>query len=265
MKRNDRIFTKTLLLFTTGLILAGCWSGKQVSPTPTAIGSLTLVATTSSLEIQTTTLPTISAAITEQEYRERWLIHPPCPPPCWEGLTPGKTTAKEAVTILESNPLFTNVALWESPILNDKTGSVLWDFAINGEIFGNEARFSTETEDQIIFMINPWTPLVTLGKLIDAFGEPSHIIASVTPPIHPEDVESWAVYVVWLSKGITFLTVGSVPFPVIDEKFTSNGLQYFTPRLEDYVKLVNPDLIKQMKPWRGYGPFEMYYTPETGP
>ncbi len=45
----------------------------------------------------------------------------------------------------------------------------------------------------------------------------------------------------------------------------ANSVAYFTLGLEGYAKLVNPDLIDQLKPWQGYGDFEEYYVPETAP
>jgi hypothetical protein len=37
-------------------------------------------------------------------YAERWLQGIPCTPPCWEGVTPGQTTVRDAIRIWNDNP-----------------------------------------------------------------------------------------------------------------------------------------------------------------
>src|SRR5262245_17799626 len=41
----------------------------------------------------------------------RWLLGVPCRAPCWEGVTPGKTIAEEAVTIFRQSPILKNVQI----------------------------------------------------------------------------------------------------------------------------------------------------------
>ncbi|HSQ18189.1 MAG TPA: hypothetical protein VLM83_10855, partial [Anaerolineales bacterium] len=47
--------------------------------------------------------------VTLEQLRNRWISGTPCAPPCWEGITPGQTSADEAIEILISNPMITNV------------------------------------------------------------------------------------------------------------------------------------------------------------
>src|SRR5947209_4744604 len=54
-----------------------------------------------------TITPTIGATkpAPPPDWQYRWLKGIPCKPPCFEGITPGKTTAEEAVKLLQQNPM----------------------------------------------------------------------------------------------------------------------------------------------------------------
>lgn len=105
---------------------------------------------------------------------ERWLSSPVCQPPCWEGITPGETTAKEAHKKLSALP---NVERLWLPSEYTSTHVLSWDMAgCDGSTWGS-VYFEKYPDDKI-----EWLDLhtsceesnITLQEMIHAFGTPQY-------------------------------------------------------------------------------------------
>jgi hypothetical protein len=113
-------------------------------------------------------------------YPKLWLKGDSCSLPCWQGITPGITTAEEAVVILNSSPAIkTGSAL---TIEHGADGQVTWDWL--GSEDGGYARYDARDPNHTIYAIRPLfgfisgiNPVFTLDEVIKTYGEPSHIAA----------------------------------------------------------------------------------------
>ena len=97
-----------LLVIVYGI--GGCQRGPEGQITPTSAAD---------------PLQTPDQTLSVDQLRERWLSGIPCALPCWEGVTPGRTSAGEAAQILNANPLFSAVAIDNS----GDTGFVTFKFS----------------------------------------------------------------------------------------------------------------------------------------
>jgi hypothetical protein len=99
------------------------------------------------------------------------LKNPTCNPPCWEGITPGKTKSEEAYNILTKIP-YVKVEVYNFEAFNGKQTE--WDIG-NGS-GGGVAKIDIKTD--IVSEISIWIKkdTVQLGELINIYGMPSHII-----------------------------------------------------------------------------------------
>lgn len=109
-------------------------------------------------------------------YARRWLIAPVCAPPCWEGVTPGATTVRQALDILDQNPGI----IAGSARATD--GYVIWRW--KGSAHGGEARYDPDDPQQRIVHIRPFYEYMpgahgafTLAEVMQRYGAPSHIRA----------------------------------------------------------------------------------------
>lgn len=90
------------------LILVVISSGACVSMTKAPLSTLP-VASSPVETARPSPSPTEMSSLTEsalpEDWSYRWLKGIPCRPPCWEGITPGQTTAREAEEILRQSPI----------------------------------------------------------------------------------------------------------------------------------------------------------------
>ncbi|HUS15753.1 MAG TPA: hypothetical protein VM536_12140 [Chloroflexia bacterium] len=111
-------------------------------------------------------------------FAQHWLAGTPCRPPCWEGVTPGQTTVREALRILRNDSGIQprSVVTQEDSLYNWAWGYIRWNW-IDGQP-GGEAEYRMGAADPVIDAINPYLPgSVTLQQVIDRYGQPTHIRA----------------------------------------------------------------------------------------
>jgi len=95
----------------------------------------------------------------------------PCEAPCWNGIVPGETSFRDAKIIVEDDARFTNV---EEVELEEATEERLFSFA-EGE--GNTCcQVLSETGDVIDSMLLFLAPEMTVGDIIDKFGDPTYLL-----------------------------------------------------------------------------------------
>ncbi|MBZ0297962.1 MAG: hypothetical protein K8L99_35745, partial [Anaerolineae bacterium] len=96
----------------------------------------------------------------------------PCAAPCFRGITPGETSWRDAITILEDNPDFTNVqtqADEESDAIQ-----AAWQEGDNQTC----CQMASEDGETVSLVFLRTAPLMNMGELIDAFGDPTYLIGS---------------------------------------------------------------------------------------
>src|SRR5690349_9248452 len=138
MKRNIRLIVWCVLLLIFGV---SCKSANTSTPSPSA-----------TLEIP-------------PNWWISWLAHPVCKSPCWQNITPGKTTRDEAIAILEHAPGVV--------ITYDNKDGLSWNFGTKTEE-GNIIL----SEDGIVSSI--WMDSISDRKLflktiVASYGYPKYV------------------------------------------------------------------------------------------
>lgn len=181
---------------------------------------------------------------------QEWLKTSTCPPPCWEGITPGKTTLYDisATTISEKYKLRFNepVAfpptayyfLWTNTKGNDQTTAVS----------AGTVSMKDMTIDSIEFKFGHLGSLVTVDDVISRFGEPD-LVGLKTEMLRCEAVLFYENNHVWLE-----LEGKPIKESYLIDKNTHLTWSYYLSdnardeRLELFQK---PEL--QIITWGGYG------------
>lgn len=89
----------------------------------------------------------------------------PCGPPCFRGITIGKTTFTEAVSILRNDKSFKNVQT------QDKPAAATWAGA-NGEVCCQLTANEAGVVNSIVLKL---APRVTVGQVISKYGPPQYV------------------------------------------------------------------------------------------
>lgn len=94
----------------------------------------------------------------------------PCSAPCWNGITPGETTFRDAMIIVEDDGRFKNVKEVES---EEETEERLFGFSegdanVCCQIYSREG----DVVESMLFLL---APEMTLGEVIDKYGEPTYL------------------------------------------------------------------------------------------
>ena len=218
---------------------------------------------------ESTKSPDEVVVVGADELRRRWLGGTPCRPPCWEGIVPGEASAIEMGNTLDTNALFSKVEVRASPLPGVRTGHVSFEGKMvleDGAVrpWGGDALFDYTTSEQIIYVIRVGFPETCLGDLIQAYGEPSHVMAYGSPAPDIDGPYTWQLDILWVPQGLTMQTGGFSELRVEEGLGLSSAL-FFPPTLEGYGKATNPFFLDYVKPWRGYADFDTYFEPTPTP
>jgi hypothetical protein len=188
-------------------------------------------------------------------WQNRWLLDIPCRLPCWENITPGKTTAHEAKALLENNPLVTNVEMGA----HQDQGEVNWDWA-NGTP-GGQLKFHNNTPGKIIYSIEPsyvnYPAYYKLGTIIKAFGEPDYVEALAGISLLDKK-RSYNLYYFYSKIGVSISAGDGGTKPVLSGDLFVNAFGFndtdpngvFMQNIKN-----NPGMIL---PWEGYKNYDFY-------
>src|SRR5262245_57752922 len=106
-----------LLLILAGLVACGA------TPPADSQGPVQITLRTP-VPLFTLPTPPPKTARPVSEMQRGWLRDTPCQAPCWEGITPGQTSVKEAVEILNRHPFTTDPRFGSLP--SDEEGTLVW-------------------------------------------------------------------------------------------------------------------------------------------
>ena len=210
-------------------------------------------------------LPGVPSIAQPEDWSYRWLKGIPCRAPCWEGITPGQTTAEEEVQILQRSPIVTAVKITAIPGAPD-VGVVEWNWTNTGRR-GGGAEFHAQTPSSPIYLVAPIFPVsFKLGDVIQAYGEPSHIIAS---SYYGPDIDSGVFYdlsILYLPQGFIIGVAGGRVKPTLSVDTLSEAVVFFAPGEEglrsafQWAAAYPNGLI----PWQGMKDFDYYCRDEAG-
>lgn len=223
--------------------------------------SLTITATNvvtnlpSNLNIATKTI------ISSQDWQYRWLKSIPCLPPCFEGITPGKTTAQEALEILKKNPLITDAKLLPP---QGEYSYVVWNWvgitpqSAKGSSGGN-LFYETRSSNQLIYLIWPFfSTSFKLSDIIKAYGDPSHVIVGYET--HQGQIARYYIYIIYLMQGFVVSIPENNPIiPIISSDLLLEKPQFFIPNADGLEK-IKPSLFSKnlLVSWQGFKDFRFY-------
>jgi len=215
------------------------------------------------LELPTPPPKTLQAITTD--IQRHWLIQSPCAPPCWEGITPGKTQLQEAISILNKHPLITNIEFYK---LSQHDTRVNWTWN-HPELGGGSLGFSQDSSDPIIEWINVDYPQsFTLAEIRDVYGDPSHVIpfAGVAALSHTNRSSMiFDLTIIYLDHGFAVRTERELNLiPSIRETMRVTGsITFFAPKSASTDETPSPLLQrfvgdKDFIPWQGFQDFVFY-------
>jgi len=93
----------------------------------------------------------------------------PCDAPCWNNITPGETSFRDALIIVQDDITLANV---EEVELEEDQGFVIGFSAKDGNLCCQMYSIDGEVIDSILLQV---APQITLGEVIDKYGEPNYI------------------------------------------------------------------------------------------
>jgi hypothetical protein len=145
---------------------------------------ITPVQITLSTPVPTLTPPPKIAQPFTSDLRTRWLAGKPCAPPCWEGITPGKTRLAEAIKILNYHPQITNIRVYPADGHDGAVIEWFWSDMPRGGgrldfrwIDPYDAVDQQDVGDPIVTQISvSFSGHFSLRTIMDAYGEPSHVV-----------------------------------------------------------------------------------------
>lgn len=192
-------------------------------------------------------------------WEQNWLAGVPCRAPCWEGITPGKTTFTELVPLLQNNPEIEKINYYEP---GDRLyNEITWDSLTQKNSFGRVVYDLSSTIVIKVDLAFPYT--FTLGEVIAVYGEPSHVLAMAGRNVErPKEID-YRLTLFWQSQGLALSW--SVPYPghtpKVDPNLIFHSVGFFEPTtqgLEGFIALGNKAQIPFLEVWKGYTDFQKY-------
>lgn len=195
---------------------------------------------------------------------QHWQKDAACRPPCWAGITPGQTTVKEAVTILNRHPSITDIKFHS--LASDTEEALTWRW-IGSESGGGMLGFLEHSATPVVdWMAIHFGQEYSLYQIIDTFGEPTHVVPSYmdTSTAHFGRTIFYDFALIYLSQG--FYVEANRTFanpPTVAPGMAWTGRVHFFPR--DVMSLAKserdsalPFTSAELIPWRGFQNFDVY-------
>jgi hypothetical protein len=193
-------------------------------------------------------------------WERTWLTGIPCRPPCWEGITPGQTNASEAEQLLRQLPEVDVLKQGQSVTPPPPYETIYWSWKNN---YGSGSVLSSLDTSAVFDIRLAFPHDFTLGEVIEAYGQPSHVLAMASRNLEKLDETDYILEIYWQSKGIRIEPSQQYPphRPVIDSNLTSHSVDFFEPGaagLEHTVEFGNPAHLKFLTPWKGFVDYREY-------
>lgn len=238
------------------VVLVSCSIVQNQSTTPAA--NVPTMVTTETPVVAT---PTGTNLPPPQDWQYRWLKKIPCGAPCLEGITPGKTTASEAMEILSQNPLVKNVR--REPSYGYKWESVSWNWVVSGQT--GDAFYPHSNSETIITITPHFGMYYSFRDVVQAYGEPTHIVAIARQLISERPTLCQEARFVYVPYGLELRSDCNSKLE-LNENISFLGASFFIPTREGYESIDetarrHPDW---MIPWQGFKGFEYYCRDEQG-
>ncbi len=232
-----------------------------MSPTFSLTSPITAVYSATSNTLSSPTTAKTASPLTNG-YQYRWLQGIPCSAPCWEGITPGKTSAQDALNLLNHNPLVATAKINEPYSEKSDITSVGWDWVAGDKsptdyiVAGGSLDFHSTFTSQIIYQITPYyNTYYKLSDIIKKYGEPSNIRVDYRVLEHGP---IYNIQVLFISDGISVSNSWDKK-PTINGDLTFNMLSFFEPNIQGFRNILQDATQEnQLTRWKGFNTFNFY-------
>jgi hypothetical protein len=234
---KTRHIIRSLSLFALLLV------GVSLSSAYASNSSGTAVPPTVTLRRTPTPVPTNPSLRNNRFLNDKSLISgKPCSPPCWHGITPGKTAWEDAVKLLLKD------AGLEPPFIQVGQNGVSILATWKGK--GGEPCCQMVTEDgkTVTFILLQFDPTMTTGELIQAHGEPTYVVGT------PGDETQAIINLFYPDDGLIAIAfVRGAKSGELSESSEIIGAWYLTEERMDLILKTS-----MLYGWKGYGPYSIY-------
>lgn len=199
----------------------------------------------------TTTLTPTVTATPIPPLRDDSLLHdtslitpdPACLPPCWHGITPGRTSWQDALTLLENDPLFENVTVQK----DTHSAALVAGFQPTGGIPCCQIFTQAGKTVSVIFM--RVAPEMTIGQLIRVQGKPAYVIGS------PFSADQAIINLIYPKKALVVYVFVAGTRSALSDSSEIIGVLYMTHA--DMELLLRTSYLHA---WGGYKSYQAYDT-----
>ena len=183
------------------------------------------------------------------------LTREPCGPPCWMGITPGKTTADDAYKILDSSSIIKRNSLKRNGSL--ETGGLLWKWRASGKRISPGLSWEDGVVDKIVLGVNIE---ISVSEILELYGDPDTItIANGGIP------EAWYFIIVlhYPRVGIDFNAYTGEFDSQLNPSTNVEVVTYYPPttlnELMDQMITKSGYTVDDFQSWVGYGDIPSLY------
>ncbi len=188
-----------------------------------------------------------------------------CSLPCWHGITPGKTSIEEALSIVRALPgvHHDDIKVIKSPsgdikeIIFNRWGipQDWWYLPVKYTSLHNEITAEKGVVTFILLHLTI-TDTLTLGEVVERYGPPEYYGASYYNAWYSHDPDTWEVVLFYLQLGMAM----SVKAPPERRGYITPDLEitylmlHIPMTIEEFSRIykIVPYLYLYLKPWEGF-------------
>ena len=175
------------------------------------------------------------------------LSREPCAPPCWNGIVPGETSYRDAKIIIEDAEGLQNIQ--ESEAEEGQTIRALGFSEGDAAMCCQVSAQDGETIDTILLQL---APQMTLGPVLNAYGEPSYLIGG------EQSAEQAYMALLWeeVPMVVFVFIAGAAEGRLGDGSEVINVMYMAAPEMQAVLD------CSQFYAWEGYGSYADYIDEE---
>jgi len=176
---------------------------------------------------------------------------------CLFGITPGQTTADEAISFIDSSALF-HESEYSLSYLNNKNTVILNDMKTRWNTYHVEVTYN---DNQIVNKVLFSLPEITLGDIMIRIGEPDYVYFAKGYSNHGD--LSCVINFYWIDQGITLRTGCIYGFEdgkpgMVDENLAFPGGYLVVPGFDGFKEVSPVFEPEKLLEWDGFKHFDDY-------
>jgi len=201
-----------------------------------------------------------------------------CEPPCWNTITPGKTTKEEAIKIINTSGFIRDKIDEESQGHQFGLEFFAWNFNHNGSgvIFLQQGKvflieFGSKPKESMFDRVEEIN--VTLSQAIEKYGEPEVVFSAFNP-----DIPAWGwITFLYPEQGLDFYYSSHIertkyqnvlrpetPISSINYYLPENSTEIFDKFFIGKSEWTEEEVNASIYPWKGYGSIAEKYPTAFG-